>query len=189
VYEPVGFADCSDIRKGFRKHRRLPFGSPTKGDDVKKTLTAVAIAAATLVAGALANAGEGNSAPLAAERAQAPATLTLRMTRFGRVLFDSRGRVLYAFTRDRRRGPSRCYGGCARAWPVYFAKGTMRAARGVRQSLIGTTRRRDGRRQVTYNGWPLYFYAHEGPGEVKCQNVDQFGGLWLVVRSNGTLVR
>jgi predicted lipoprotein with Yx(FWY)xxD motif len=65
----------------------------------------------------------------------------------------------------------------------------MRAGTGVKQSLIGTTRRRDGRRQVTYNGWPLYYYAHEGPGEVKRQNVDQVGGLWLVVRPNGTLVR
>jgi hypothetical protein len=35
----------------------------------------------------------------------------------------------------------------------------------------------------------LYYYAHEGPGEVRCQNVDQFGGLWLVVRPSGALVR
>jgi predicted lipoprotein with Yx(FWY)xxD motif len=115
--------------------------------------------------------------------------LTLRSTRFGRVLFDGRNRVLYGFTRDRRGGPSRCYGACAKAWPVYFGKGSLRAGKGVRQSLIGTTKRRDGRRQVTYNGWPLYYYAHEGPGEVRCQNVDQYGGLWLVVRANGTLVR
>jgi predicted lipoprotein with Yx(FWY)xxD motif len=65
----------------------------------------------------------------------------------------------------------------------------MRAGAGVKKSLIGTTRRRDGRLQVTYNGWPLYYYAHEGPGEVRCQNVDQFDGLWLVVRPSGTLVR
>ena len=57
------------------------------------------------------------------------------------------------------------------------------------KSLIGTTRRRDGRRQVTYNGWPLYYYAHEKAGEVKCQNVETHGGTWLVVRPAGTLVR
>jgi predicted lipoprotein with Yx(FWY)xxD motif len=51
------------------------------------------------------------------------------------------------------------------------------------------TARRDGRRQVTYNGRPLYYYAHEGPGQVLCQNVDELGGLWLVMRGNGTLVR
>jgi predicted lipoprotein with Yx(FWY)xxD motif len=116
-------------------------------------------------------------------------TLTVRQTRYGRILFDGKKRVLYGFTRDRRGGPSRCYGSCATAWPVYFAKGTLKAGNGVKRSLLGTTRRRDGRRQVTYNGWPLYYYAHEGPLEVRCQNVEEFGGVWLVVRPNGTLVR
>jgi predicted lipoprotein with Yx(FWY)xxD motif len=157
---------------------------------VKKTLVLVAIALAALAVAGLAGAGDGaNSRLETADRAEATATLTLRSTRFGRVLFDSRNRVLYGFTRDRRAGPSRCYGACAKDWPVFFGKGSPRAGKGVHQSLIGTARRRDGRRQVTYNGWPLYFYAHEAPGEVKCQNVDQYGGLWLVVRANGTLVR
>jgi predicted lipoprotein with Yx(FWY)xxD motif len=115
--------------------------------------------------------------------------LKLRNTRYGRILFDGRDRVLYGFTRDKRGGRSSCYGACAGAWPVYFSRGKVAALRGVRQSLIGRVRRRDGRYQVTYNGWPLYFYAHEGPREVRCQNVDEFGGLWLVVRPNGRLVR
>jgi predicted lipoprotein with Yx(FWY)xxD motif len=117
------------------------------------------------------------------------ATINLRNTRFGRVLFDARGQALYAFTRDRRGQPSRCYGGCTQAWPVYYAKGALRVGPGLRHSLLGTTRRRNGRLQITYNGWPLYFYAHEGPREVTCQNVREFGGLWLVVRANGMLVR
>jgi predicted lipoprotein with Yx(FWY)xxD motif len=159
---------------------------------MKGMLVLVAVAASALAIGGSAGAREApESDAAAAGQSQAQIKLTVRTTRFGRVLFDGRGRVLYGFTRDRRGGPSRCYGACATAWPVYFAKATMpvRAGAGVRKSLIGTTRRRDGRLQVTYNGWPLYYYAHEGPGEVKCQNVDQFGGLWLVVRPNGTLVR
>ena len=59
----------------------------------------------------------------------------------------------------------------------------------MKQSLIGTTKRRDGRRQVTYNGWPLYFYAHEGLGEVRCQNITIHGGTWLVIRASGARVR
>jgi predicted lipoprotein with Yx(FWY)xxD motif len=159
---------------------------------MKGMLVLVAVAASALGVGGPAGAREvPESIAAASGQGQAHPMLTLRTTRFGRVLFDGRGRVLYGFTRDRRGGPSRCYGGCATAWPVYFANATMpvRAGAGVKKSLIGTTRRRNGRLQVTYNGWPLYFYAHEGPGEVKCQNVDQFGGLWLVVRANGTLVR
>jgi predicted lipoprotein with Yx(FWY)xxD motif len=156
---------------------------------MKRTLILLALAASAVAVAGPADAREGSGAVAAADAAQAPATLTLRSSQFGRVLFDGRGRVLYGFTLDRRGGPSRCYGACAAAWPVYFAKGSMRAGAGVKKSLIGTTRRRDGRLQVTYNGWPLYYYAHEGPGEVKCQNVDQFGGLWLVVRASGALVR
>jgi len=60
----------------------------------------------------------------------------------------------------------------------------------VRQSLIGTTRRRDGRRQITYNGRPLYYYVGDKrPGQILCQNVNEFGGTWLVVQANGQLVR
>ena len=123
--------------------------------------------------------------------AQTRPTLIVRDSRYGRVIFDGRGYALYAFTRDRRGGPSRCYGACAAAWPVYFGRGTLRAGKGVKQSLLGTVRRRDGRRQVTYNGRPLYYYVGERgrPGVILCQNVDEFGGLWLVVRPGGQLVR
>ena len=124
------------------------------------------------------------------ERRPGPATLTVRSTRFRPILFDGRGRALYAFTRDRRGGRSRCYGACAKAWPVYLAKGRLLAGKGVRQSLLGTSRRRDGRLQVDYNGRPLYYYVGDKkPGQVLCQNVDEFGGTWLVVRPSGRLVR
>jgi predicted lipoprotein with Yx(FWY)xxD motif len=114
----------------------------------------------------------------------------VRDSRYGKVIFDGRGFALYAFTRDRRGGPSRCYGACAKAWPVYFGKGGLRAGKGIKRSLLGTVRRRDGRRQVTYNGWPLYYYVHErSPGVILCQNVNEFGGLWLVMRPSGKLVR
>lgn len=157
---------------------------------MKKMFVLVAIAVATLSAAETAGARTDTRADAQTEVATTPAAaLTVRATRFGRMLFDGRGRALYAFTRDRRGGPSRCYGACAAAWPVYFAKGRLNAGTGVRQSLIRTTRRRDGRLQVTYNGWPLYYYAHERAGQVLCQDVDGFGGTWLVVGPNGQLVR
>ena len=128
-------------------------------------------------------------ATVGARETVTPVTVKVRSSAFGTILFAGNGRALYAFTRDRRGGPSRCYGDCAAAWPVYYAKGVLTAASGARKALLGTVRRRDGRRQVTYNGWPLYYYAHERAGEVKCQNVQTHGGTWLVVRPNGTLVR
>ena len=55
--------------------------------------------------------------------------------------------------------------------------------------MLGTTRRSDGSIQATYNGWPLYYYVHDGKGQILCQNVKEFGGLWLILRGSGKLVR
>ena len=81
-------------------------------------------------------------------------------SRFGTILVDGAGRTLYLFTADRGK-TSRCYGACAKAWPVTYAKGTPRAGAGARASLLGRTKRRDGRLQVTYRGRPLYYYVNE----------------------------
>jgi predicted lipoprotein with Yx(FWY)xxD motif len=108
----------------------------------------------------------------------------LRDSQLGRVLFDGRDRALYLFTRDVRTR-SRCYGGCAEAWPPFLARGRPRAARGVKQSLLGTIRRRDGSRQVTYKGQPLYFYVHDPRGQVLCNNVEEFGGTWYALTAEG----
>jgi predicted lipoprotein with Yx(FWY)xxD motif len=123
------------------------------------------------------------------ERSASRPALTARSSSFGKVLFDGRGFVLYAFTRDRR--TSRCYGDCAKAWPPYFApKGSLVVGRGVKRSLLGTVKRRNGRRQVTYAGKPLYYYVGDRrPGQILCQDVFEYGGRWLIVRPSGKLVR
>ncbi len=115
--------------------------------------------------------------------------LTARSSSYGKALFDGRGFVLYAFTRDQRR--SACYGACAKAWPPYFApKGTLRVGPGVNRSLLGTVKRRNGRRQVTYAGRSLYYYIGDtAPGVIRCQDVVEYGGRWLLVRPNGKLLR
>src|SRR5712691_4545020 len=108
-------------------------------------------------------------------------TVSAHNSRYGTILFDGRGFALYAFTHDLR-GKSRCDGACAKAWPPYLAKG--KAPTGA---LLGATRRADGTMQITYAGRPLYFYVGDRkPGQILCQNVSEFGGLWLVVRPDGT---
>ena len=115
--------------------------------------------------------------------------ITVRRSRFGRVIFDGRGRALYLFTRERSARP-RCYGACADAWPPFLVERRPRAGSGARGSLIGTTRRRDGTRQATYRGHPLYFYVGDTqPGQILCQDVFEFGGSWLVVSPRGRAVR
>lgn len=112
----------------------------------------------------------------------------VRDTRYGKILVDGRGFALYLFTADRR-GPSRCYGQCAVEWPPLLTKGKPRALRGARARLLGTVRRRDGTRQVTYRGQQLYYwYGDRRPGQVGCHDVFEFGGDWLVLRANGRRV-
>jgi predicted lipoprotein with Yx(FWY)xxD motif len=115
-------------------------------------------------------------------------TVLVKSSSFGRVLFDGRGFVLYGFTRDPR-GRSACSGACAGAWPPYLVKRGASAGPGVQAKLLGTTRRKNGTLQVTYAGRPLYYYVGDRkPGQILCQNVTEFGGVWRVVRPSGRLV-
>jgi predicted lipoprotein with Yx(FWY)xxD motif len=126
---------------------------------------------------------------VAPSAAPAPrSTVIVQASSFGRVLFDGRAFVLYGFTRDER-GKSACSGACARAWPPYIVKSPPHAAVGVAARLLGTTRRTNGARQVTYAGRPLYYYVGDRkPGQILCQNVMEFGGVWRVIRPTGRLV-
>ena len=129
-----------------------------------------------------------SSAAFASSLAARP-TLTAGLSAYGRVLFDGRGFVVYAFTRDPR-GKSVCTGACAKAWPPYVVKTRLRAASGVKARLLGTTRRADGSLQVTYAGRALYYYVGDrSKGQILCHNVTEFGGVWRVIRPNGTPVR
>ncbi len=110
--------------------------------------------------------------------------ITVRGSEFGSMLWGPKRQAIYGFERDGR-NRSKCYAACAKAWPPVYANGAPVAGRHVRPSLLGTTRRRGGRRQVTYAGRPLYYYAHERRGEVRCHNVDLNGGLWWVIGPNG----
>ncbi len=108
----------------------------------------------------------------------------LKESDYGPVLFDDKGGALYLFTADPA-GKSSCYGDCARAWPPFFARGKLRARGGADQDLLGRTERRDGRKQVTYAGQPLYYYVADLPNEILCHDVFEFGGDWLVVQGSG----
>lgn len=111
--------------------------------------------------------------------------ISLAESRFGRMLWGPKRQAIYIFERDAP-DRTRCYGECAKAWPPVYTKARPIPGRGVMRSLLGSIRRRDGRRQVTYAGKPLYYYANEGPGQVLCHNVNLNGGLWWVVGADGT---
>jgi predicted lipoprotein with Yx(FWY)xxD motif len=155
---------------------------------MQNKLSTTFTAALALALAATAVAATAGAANQSATAAPTGAKLTVRSSRYGKVLFDGRGYSLYLFTSDRGTR-STCYGGCAKAWPPFLTSGKSSAGPGVTARLLGTTQRRDGRLQVTYAGHPLYFYNGDGKGQTKCQNVSNFGGLWLVVTPNGKAVR
>jgi predicted lipoprotein with Yx(FWY)xxD motif len=103
---------------------------------------------------------------------------------YGPVIADRKGEAFYLFDKENGK-KSACYGDCATAWPPLLTKAAPRAGKGAKQKLLGTTKRRNGRLQVTYAGHPLYYYKDDTPGNILSQNVNEFGGLWLVVKPNG----
>jgi predicted lipoprotein with Yx(FWY)xxD motif len=128
------------------------------------------------------------SVPAAPAGSVAKASVAVGKSRYGQILFDGRGFALYAFTHDTRNKAS-CYGECATKWPPYIVGGKPAAGRGAVARLLGTTRRADGKLQATYGGRPLYYYDGDtAPGIVFCQDVDEYGGTWLVLRGSGKLV-
>lgn len=102
----------------------------------------------------------------------------------GEVLFDGEDQAIYLFDKETSSTPE-CYGECAAEWPPVLTDGRPRAKGAVSQEELGVTERDDGSLQVTYNGHPLYYYAHEAPGELRCHNVPGFGGLWLALDAAG----
>ena len=113
------------------------------------------------------------------------ATVSVAASRIGRILVDARGRTLYLFERDPR-GHSACAGTCAAYWPPLLTRARVTAGHDAKQSLLGVIRRRDGTRQVTYAGHPLYRFVQDTrPGQTTGQGLDQFGAEWYVLGAAG----
>jgi len=141
---------------------------------VMLTLTAMLGVVGFLVAGSIARSAT-----------QANGTVSLSKTKLGMVLVNSKGHTLYMFSKDKN-GKSSCSGGCAKFWPPYLQHGKVTAGSGVKASLLGTTKRKDGKLEVTYGGHPLYYFVTDRkPGQTTGQGVNQFGGPWWVLSAAG----
>lgn len=105
---------------------------------------------------------------------------------FGPYLTDSKGMSLYLFLRDAA-GKSTCYDKCAEEWPPLLTKDkNVGAGSNVNAKMLGTVKRQDGSLQVTYNNHPLYYYHEDKKsGDVKGQDLKDFGAEWYLVKPNG----
>ena len=107
----------------------------------------------------------------------------------GRILVDSHGKTLYLWAHDKGR-KSTCYGDCAAYWPPLFTHGKAVARAGAKAGLLGTTRRHDGRLQVTYAGHPLYYFVQDKKaGQTSGEGLTGFGGRWDPLSAAGKAVQ
>jgi predicted lipoprotein with Yx(FWY)xxD motif len=105
--------------------------------------------------------------------------------KLGKVIVDSKGLTLYDFHKDKG-GKSTCYGACEQAWPPLISEGQPQAGEGAMASKLGTTKRKDGTLQVTYDGHPLYtFVVDKKPGEANGNDTSAFGAQWYALFPSG----
>ncbi|MFH8451334.1 hypothetical protein ACH4CD_19060 [Streptomyces fungicidicus] len=106
----------------------------------------------------------------------------------GTILVDGKGHTLYLFEADKST-TSTCNGACASAWPPLLTSGAPTAGGSAKSNLLGTSKRSDGKTQVTYHGHPVYGYAGDSkPGDTNGQALNQFGAEWYVLDTAGNKV-
>lgn len=116
-------------------------------------------------------------------------TVAIKHTSLGNVLVASNGHTLYLFTHDKS-GKSSCSGQCASFWPPLTVKAKPTAGAGVKSSLLGWTKRADGRMQVTYAHHPVYFFQQDTKaGQVNGEGIVHFGGSWWALSASGAPVK
>ena len=118
----------------------------------------------------------------------ANSSILLDETSLGTIITDYQGLTLYAFETEKPNLPTpSCYDACAASWPPFPTDPAVFAGPGLDEDLIGTVQRTDGILQVTYNNWPLYYFAADKVrGDVNGQGV---GGVWFVLGSDGKLLK
>jgi predicted lipoprotein with Yx(FWY)xxD motif len=125
------------------------------------------------------------SAPAPAATSSAATVISAKSGSLGTFLVDGKGRTLYLWDADHG-AMSTCNGDCAQDWPPLTTKAAPKAGTGVKASLLGTSQRADGTKEVTYAGHPLYYFAGDtAAGQATGQGSGAFGAPWWVVSPAG----
>jgi predicted lipoprotein with Yx(FWY)xxD motif len=172
---------------------------------VNRISTLCVIGALAIAGGALAGCGSGSatgatatSSPATAAQSATKSAPSLTIATYktpedGTLISGASNRTLYVLKTDEKSTSaheklSTCYGGCAAVWPPVLASGTPAVAGKANASLLGLTTRRDGTKQVTYNGLPLYYYAADTKaGQATGNHLKDGFGLWVGMLPSGKL--
>jgi predicted lipoprotein with Yx(FWY)xxD motif len=125
-----------------------------------------------------------------AHASAAKPSVSVRSTKYGRILVDSKGYTLYLWAKDPR-NKTVCSDACENVWPLALVSGTPTAGPGVSASLLSTIAVSDSstERELTYAGHPLYRYAPDvRPGLITGQGNTTFGAPWWLVSPSGTAI-
>ncbi|MET4096108.1 hypothetical protein [Arthrobacter sp. UYCu712] len=125
----------------------------------------------------------------AASSAPAPATaaeLKVAASKLGQIVVDGKGMSVYYFTKDTKdSGTSACTGGCLTAWPPVTTTSDAPAVEGVTGTL-GTITTPDGKKQVTINSMPIYYFAKDlAAGDILGQGVNS---VWYLAAPSGEMI-
>lgn len=128
---------------------------------------------------------------VAQDAVSAPTVKVTHNDTYGDILTDGGGKSLYIFLNDKVNGQETanptCVDTCAQNWPPFLATGQPVAANGAAPSLVGTVDRLDGTKQVTYYGYPLYYYAKDqASGDTTGEGLND---SWYLVSVYGTAVK
>jgi predicted lipoprotein with Yx(FWY)xxD motif len=152
-------------------------------------VTAISLAAGCSSGGSAGTAVPSSSPTPGTSTPNPSSVLKAGLPNFPTALADSSGRAVYMFVKDNK-GPSTCTGPCAAAWPPVLATGNpVRAGAGVDPSKLGMVARSDGSVQVTYGGWPLYYYlGDQAPGQTTGEGNVSFGAAWFLIGADGNQI-
>ncbi|KUM40803.1 hypothetical protein [Arthrobacter sp. EpRS71] len=136
---------------------------------------------------AASSAAPASSASATSTTAASGADMMVASSSAGQIVVDGEGMSLYFFTKDvKDSGTSACTAACLDAWPIFTTTSDAPIVDGVTGS-VGTIASPDGKKHVTLNGMPLYYYAKDkAPGDVTGQGV---GGVWYLVSPTGEMIK
>jgi predicted lipoprotein with Yx(FWY)xxD motif len=155
----------------------LPIGTATVLHHFRRMLVGATVLTVLAVGAASAFAAGGTT------------IVRVAQSNLGRVLVDAHGKTLYVWAHDKT-PKSTCNGACAEYWPPLLTKGRPQTNSGANSKLLSTSKRSDGRVQVTYAGHPLYYFALDTKaGQTKGEGLTDFGGRWDPISAAGQAVR
>ncbi|CAA9201248.1 COG4315 family predicted lipoprotein [Flavobacterium collinsii] len=156
----------------------------------KQLKLAFATIAATIFFTSCSNDKDSNTVTPEAKKEIALSTSTT----LGSYLSDKDGKSLYFFATDAK-GQASCTGGCEAVWPPFYVDNLTaeKLSTGLTLSDFASITTTSGKKQLTYKGWPLYYYAPSINGtntpETAGQTTgDGVGGVWFIAKPDYSIM-